>query len=234
MAGSPDIYRDGTYLTRNPTWHAEDSAWKARQIADIRRTHAIRPTTLCEIGCGSGELLQRLSQHFQHDVPCVGYDISPQAYAMCRSKEREHLRFALKDLRDCEDGAFHTILAIDVFEHVEDYFGFVRELKKKAEYKVFHIPLDLSVQSVLRGSRLLHWRAAYGHLHYFTKDTALATLRDTGYDVIDHVYTSGSLELPPAGWKAALMRGPRRLFFRLNQNLAARLWGGFSFLVLAK
>ncbi len=234
LMSTTTIYQDGTYLARNPTWHGEDSAWKAERILKMFRMHAIEPTSLCEIGCGSGEMLQHLSQHFQADVLCIGYDISPQAYAMCKPKETRNLRFALKNVFECEDAAFHVILSVDVFEHVEDYIGFLRELKKKATYKVFHIPLDLSVQSVFRGSRLLHWRSLYGHLHYFTKDTALATLRDTGYDVIDHVYTSGSLELPTGGWKAKLIKVPRKLLFQLHADLAARLLGGFSLLVLAK
>ena len=41
-----------------------------------------------------------------------------------------------------------TALLMDtVLEHLEDYFGFLRKLKTRATYKVFHIPLDLSVQT---------------------------------------------------------------------------------------
>jgi len=43
-------------------------------------------------------------------------------------------------------------MAIRLFEHVEDYLGFLRKMKTKATFKVFHIPLDLSVQTVLRMS----------------------------------------------------------------------------------
>jgi len=50
-----------------------------------------------------------------------------------------------------EDTYFDSLLCIDVFEHVEDYIGFVKTLKSKATYKIFHIPLDISVLSVIRG-----------------------------------------------------------------------------------
>ena len=79
-------------------------------------------------------------------------------------------------------------MAIDVFEHVEDYFGFLRKLREKAEYKIFHIPLDLSVQTVLRSSPIIKGRKSVGHIHYFTKETALETLKDTGYEIIDYFY----------------------------------------------
>ncbi len=125
-------------------------------------------------------------------------------------------------------------MAIDVFEHIEDYFGFLRKLKNKAVYKIFHIPLDLSVQSVFRSSRLMNARSSVGHIHYFTKETALATLKDTGYEVVDYFYTNSSLELPNLSWKANLMKLPRKLLFQLDSDLAARVLGGFSLLVLAK
>lgn len=38
-------------------------------------------------------------------------------------------------------------------------------------------------------------RRSVGHIHYFTKETALALLEDTGYRVIDHGYTWGATEL---------------------------------------
>lgn len=99
---------------------------------------------------------------------------------------------------------------------------------------MFHIPLDLSVQSVLRSSPIMQRRESVGHIHYFTKETALALLKDTGYEVIDYCYTNSSLELPNLSWKAKLMKLPRKLFFFIHQDLTVRILGGFSLLVLAK
>lgn len=73
-----------------------------------------------------------------------------------------------------------------------------------------------------------------GHLHYFTKETALANLNDTGYQVIDYFYTAGSVELPNRGWKSNLLRRPRKARFRLNSDSAVRILEGHSLLVLVK
>jgi hypothetical protein len=228
------IYEDGTYLAKHPSWHEEDSPWKAMQIIRMLNKNEINPTTVCEIGCGAGEILNCLSNSYGENVIFSGYDISPQAYDFCKKKEKQNLHYFLKDLLDEKDAYFDIVMAIDVFEHIEDYLGFIRKLRAKGEYKVFHIPLDLSVQTVLRASPLRFVRKKSGHIHYFTMETALAALKDTGYEVVDYFYTLASLEAPNLGWKAKLMRLPRKLFFAIHQDLAARILGGFSLLVLAK
>jgi hypothetical protein len=99
---------------------------------------------------------------------------------------------------------------------------------------VFHIPLDLSVQTVFRGDVLLTQREKLGHLHYFTKETALATLTGAGYEIVDYLYTGYSLELPNRSWRSKLLEVPRKLLFSVHQDLTVRIFGGFSLLVLAK
>lgn len=228
------IYQDGTYFDNNPRWHEEDSPWKAKQILKMLKKNSLDPKTICEVGCGAGEILNQLSHMDGGSREYFGYDISPQAFELCHRKARTNLSFKLMDLLKDEAAHFDVVMAIDVFEHVEDYFGFLRKLREKAEYKIFHIPLDLSVQTVLRAAPILMVRKKVGHIQYFTKETALETLRDTGYTIIDTFYTGGALELPNRGWKAGLLKIPRRMAFALHQDLAVRLLGGYSLLVLAK
>ena len=109
-----------------------------------------------------------------------------------------------------------------------------RRLKAKGRHKIFHIPLDLSVQSVLRSTPILKLRREVGHLHYFTKETALLTLEHAGYEVVDYFFTATAVELPDRGWKANLMKLPRRLLNAVSPDWAARLFGGYSLMVLAK
>lgn len=232
--GTKTIYEDGTYFDNNPTWHVEHSPWKAKQIEKILRNNNIDASTICEVGCGAGEILNCLANEYGDNVVFSGYEISPQAFEICKKKEKQNLHFFLKDLLEERDASFDVIMAIDVFEHVEDYVGFLRKFQAKGIYKVFHIPLDLSVRTVLCSSPILNNRASVGHIHHFTKDTALATLRDTGYEVIDYFYTNKSWELPNSSWKSSRMNLPRRLFFSIQQDLTVRILGGFSLLVLAK
>ena len=129
---------------------------------------------------------------------------------------------------------FDLVLAADVIEHVEDYLGFLTRLKPMADYKVFHIPLDLSAQSVARSRPITDLRHGVGHIHYFYKQTALAALEDCGYEILDYFYTASRLELPNQALSSRIMRIPRRAAFRVNPDLAVRVLGGFSLMVLAK
>jgi hypothetical protein len=109
----------------------------------------------------------------------------------------------------------------------------LRQFPKK--YKLYHIPLDINVSAVLRNSLIRH-RKTIGHIHYFTAESALATLQDTGHEIVDFAYTNGAIDLfkhhPLV--KTAIANGPRWLCAKISTPLAARLLGGFSLLVLAK
>lgn len=228
-----EMYQTAAYVERNPTWHEEDAPWKARQIEGILRRNTIACGTICEIGCGTGDILLTLERAFP-DATLSGYEISPHAYARASRKETARTRFYLEDLAAKRDSRFDVLLAIDVIEHVEDYLGFAKQLRGLAGVKVFHIPLDLSVQSLLRGWPISKLRKDVGHIHSFFKESALATLEDCGYRIIDHCYTASRLELPNQAWTSHAMKWPRRALFALNPDLAVRILGGYSLLVLAE
>ena len=228
-----NIYTDGTYYALHKDWHTKDAVWKARQIQKILSRNQITPVTFCDVGCGSGEIISLLYRCLQPPAQCCGYEISPQAYALCRQKEQERLSFYLKDIFEAPDHCFDLAMAIDVIEHVEDFYGFLREFQKKGKYKILHIPLDLSVMSLLRPAYLKKKRREGGHIHYFTGETALAALHSMGYRVVDWFFTSAAVDLPPKSFKSALMRFPRKLLFKISPDQTARLLGGYSILVLA-
>ena len=232
-ARAGERYFDGAYLAHNPTWHAEHSPTKARWIDELLKRNGVEPATIAEVGCGSGEILVELKKR-RPDARFTGFEISPQAYAICSTKQAPGLEFRLADLLETPNERFDLLLAIDVFEHVPDYMGFLKALRGKAEHALFHIPLDLSVQALLRGTSYPILRDHTGHLHYFFKYTALATLRDCGYEIVDWTYTRSSQELPGKGLRTRLANLPRRLVQLVSEDLSARLFGGYSLLVLAR
>ncbi len=227
------IYQSGEYLEKNPSWHAADSAWKAGQILKMIRKQNLHPVTVCEVGCGAGGILYHLHAELT-ETNFFGYEVSPQAFEICLAKSKERLQFALGDLLET-DKRFDLLLCIDVFEHVPDYLSFLEKLRGHAERFIFHIPLDLSMLTILRPSRLMQTRNGVGHIHMFTAEMALAVLKDTGYQVTDSFFTAGGLELEKnqRRLRTVLANLPRRALGKISPRLAARILGGYSLLVLA-
>ena len=139
-----EMYIGGEYFQKNPAWHVEDSLWKTRQILRMMARNGIKPGTVCEVGCGAGEILRQLQLSMDRECAFWGYEISPQAFELSESRANERLHFRLADIRTDKDAFFDLILIIDVIEHLEDYFGFLRDLRPKSKYKILHIPLDIS------------------------------------------------------------------------------------------
>jgi SAM-dependent methyltransferase len=232
-SGEKNIYTDGTYLEKNPEWHVDESPFKVDQILRMLAKHDLHPQTIADAGCGAGEVLRLLQQRMDGTCVFSGYDISPQAIELSRSRANEKLRFVQGEIAFDKQAYFDLILVQDVIEHVEDYFSFLRRIHPKSRLKILHIPLDLSVQAVLRRRGLLIRRERHGHIHYFTKETALAGVADSGYEIEDYFYTPRCIELAK-NLLQKVARAPRMLSFAIHQDLAVRILGGYSLLVLAK
>jgi cyclopropane fatty-acyl-phospholipid synthase-like methyltransferase len=232
-----ELYTSGEYLEKWPTWHAEISPWQARQIRRMLERHDLAPKTICEVGCGAGGILKQLQAYMNEDCIFWGYEISPQAFELCQSRANERLHFKLADFTQEQGAFFDLILVIDVIEHVEDFFSFLRAIQPKSSYKILHIPLDMAAKTIVQG-RVTTMLEEHGHIHYFTKDIALRMLKDIGYNVLDCFYTTPSVDLAANDAKGEirrqLMRIPRKLLFAINNDLAARTLGGYSLMVLAQ
>ncbi|MAT71678.1 MAG: methylase [Planctomycetaceae bacterium] len=233
------IYEDKTYLDKNPSWHEEDSPWKASQVVKMLRKQRLDVGSVADVGCGVGEVLSQVCSELRgnllaDDAVFHGYDVSTHAIERAREKVAPGLEFFAEDL--FETGKrYDLLMAIDVFEHVPDYLGFLSKCRDAAKYKLYHIPLDINVLSVMR-RKFRDYRKDVGHLHHFTADTALATLADTGHTVIDYFYTDGAISLAHLhpSYRKRLANSVRRPVSYFSTPLAALVLGGFSLMVLAE
>jgi SAM-dependent methyltransferase len=231
------LYTSGAYLEKNQGWHVEESPWKARQVLKMLAAHQLTPQTICEVGCGVGEVLKKLQDAMDPRCQFWGYDIAHEALERAQRRANAHLQFKQADITqepEASESAFDLLLVLDVIEHLEDYFQFLVAIKPRSRWKIFHIPLDLSVQTLLRPRGLLHVRELFGHVHYFTRETALAAVQECGYTVLDAVYTRRALEIPSRQFKRNLLNVPRLLVEKVHQETAVRLFGGWSLLVLVE
>ena len=215
-----DIYTDGDYLAKNPTWHVEHSGYKAAQVMKLIERNRLSPQTVAEVGCGAGEILNLLHQKLPSQVEFDGYEISPQAFALCQERAKPRLRYHCTDFL-AEPGGHDLILCLDLIEHIPDYLGFLQKLAPKGKHKIFRFPLDLSWMALWKMD--LRARYTVGHIHYFTKEIALAALKDTGFEVLDCYFDREK----PSRWI-------RRMMNRYNEDLTARIFGDCSLMILAR
>ncbi len=226
--GDISLYTGNEYLSRTAgTWHLEDSPFKARHVARLVERNNLAPRRVCEIGCGAGGILAALGDAWGADVDLTGYEISPAAHALSQRFARPNLRFILGDAFTSPE-CYDLAMVMDVIEHVEDCFAFLRRTRDKASYKVYHIPLEITCTTALRDG--LDRGYVVGHIHHFSTSTALAALRYTGHRVVDWLYTPVGLECGKL-LRTRLINPVRRL---LPTSWAARLVGGYSLLALTE
>jgi SAM-dependent methyltransferase len=229
-ADATDRYIGKAYATSRPNWHDEDAAWKASQIIELLARNSLRPHRIGDIGCGAGGVLQSLIKDLDTDAVGQGFDISPYAISMAMEKTAPNLTYDLADFLTTDHTGYDLLLCIDVFEHIEDYFGFLKQLRTRARYFVFHIPLDMNVKGLLRNHHLTE-RREVGHLHYFDFQTALCTLRDAGYEVVDHFYTRKPTD---SLLTKTIIVCENALAALSTRHFAVKIFGGVSLLVLAR
>jgi len=228
-----DRYVDGRYLDANPTWHDEDAPVKAAWVLEILAAHPeISAQSICDVGCGTGGVLEILQQRVGPDVRLTGFEPSQDAVRIAREK-RPDLQIIDRGATS-EDGPYDVAIMLDVFEHVEDYFGFLRGLQGLAQNYVFHIPLDMMGLNIVFPRQFMAMRETLGHLHHFCPQTALATLKATGYDVIDSKFTLVADDDARQSVPVRAVRRIRRVGWKHAPDLTARMIGGISLLVLAR
>ena len=227
-----NVFVSGDYLQKIPQWHTEDSSWKAKCVLQMIEGNGLSPRTIGEVGCGAGEVLRQLQ--VQMDPQCLfwGYDIAPAAIELCRSRENDRLHFRLADVVNEPNARFDLLLVLDVLEHQENYFSFLRDIKPLAPYKIFHQVLDLSVYSLIQKDGLTKRRRLLEDLHFFTKDTALQALRDEKYEILDWFYVPRSI-YRSSRIPEKIRQLPRALCFAVHKDFAVRLLGGYTLFVLA-
>lgn len=233
MKDYKERYFNSHYLKNNPTWHKEDAHWKASFVVKMLEENNIQPQSICEIGCGSGEVLSALGEIYKQ-AELTGFDISPDAAQFWNSHKDKSIQFINDDFLSLNNKTYDVILLLDVLEHMTDPFTFLLSLHNKARYYLIHFPLDLSVLSIVRENKLLDVRKSLGHIHYFTKNLALQIVKESNFHVVSHSYSGAMFSSPQKTWKTLLASIPRFIAYILNKDLGVRLLGGETLFVLCE
>ncbi len=225
-------YSDGTYANHYPDWHLEDAAHKAALVRGIIARNAISFQTLCDVGCGAGGVLHELSRALP-GRQYIGCDPAAEAIRIAKDCHAgSGIDFQVAHYVGQVTEPIDVITCLDVFEHIPDQLAFLEALRPMATFKIFHIPLELSVNWLLRSRLIAERRVIPGHLHYYTKPIALQVLKETGYTVLDCKLSR--IRRRSASVRSFAGNVLRSTIARFSEEKAALLIGGYSLVVLAQ
>lgn len=226
-----NMYENQIYLNKNKTWHQEDSLYKANIVIQMLRKTKIDFKNCLDIGCGAGLTTEILARRFKH-ASFHGNDISKDAAGFWKIREKlDNLSYS-QDPEIFSNTRYDLVVCLDVMEHVEDYFGFLRDIQKFGNHFIFNIPLDMNVLKIVTNG-IESVREEVGHLHYFSKYSALATLRDCGYQIEHDFISTAFLKVPPRNFRQAAVLPFRIITMCVGKNLSAKMLGGHSLVVYA-
>jgi ubiquinone/menaquinone biosynthesis C-methylase UbiE len=226
------IYTNEIYLQNNSNWHQEDSPYKASFVKKSIKRNNISFRTCADIGCGAGLVTELLAKEYPNSK-FKGCDFSNDAAVFWEQRTKsDNLEFSNADITT-ESGQYDLVICLDVFEHIEDYYSFLRSVRGVGKKFIFNIPLDMNVMKVLING-IEYARKEVGHLHYFSEYTALETLRDCGFKINDSFLSTAYLSTAPRSIRQLLVLPFRLASLALGKSLGARIFGGQSLVVYAE
>jgi len=241
---STDIYNDGTYASRNPLWHSQDSLWKAGHLYALLRDVLGQLGTIirvAEIGCGYGDVLGAVCAKLASaGITCqaTGYDVSQQALTEATRRHPE-FRFLRRDFWE-EGEPYDLGLLVDVLEHLEDPRSLLARVRAQCQWVLVHLPLDDNWlgRAMRPGAYFEYLRADRGHLHYFDRPAGLRLLQSVGLRVRQWRYTFWGVQLyrydRRSGRSAPLVHMLRTLGMTICPGLSVKALGGASLAALCR
>ena len=137
--------------------------------------------TVLDLGCGDGLLLELLRAK---RIEGTGLDVSEEAVRICRGKGFPAEAHALSDTLPYADGAFDTVVLLDVLEHVYDPASLLREAGRVARERVIiSVPNFSSLPARLHALRGLvpeNNRPNKGHVYWFNHPVLKALAGEAG------------------------------------------------------
>lgn len=178
-------------VTREAEWLRRTSVQKVASIRRLLRSAGLAPTSILEIGAGTGAVIGALrAQNVGQDHYAV--DFSDEALGVLRAAD-PGVRTAVADVTVSPDpfgaGPYDLAFASHVVEHLEHPEAFLRALLDvPTGHFIAEVPLEDLVFGRLK-ERLLHGRATHsaGHVQFFTRETFMCLLERAGWRVLDVV-----------------------------------------------
>ena len=236
-----NFYKSDEYTLQNPTYHIEDSLFKSNNFIKLLKISKFKIDEIknvIDVGCGAGGILKELkkTRYFNQETNFSGFDINKQIIHLANKDLPNNVNFFCEDFfKSNLYKKSDLILCADVYEHIDDYLGFLKRLSSGGKFFLFNIPLDLSVRTILSNKIINNNFEKLGHVHYFNKNIAKQMLNYCNFDIINVIYAKNFLEHEKKKTiKQLIYSIPVKIIDTINEDLSANMFGGYSLVVLAK
>lgn len=229
------LYTSAEYTDKVSDYHEKDSPFKWKNFEKCvvsARNKGLIPVesvrNVCEVGCGAGGILDCLTKStiFPALSKVDGWDINPSAIEIGKNKYNQ-INFYCQDLFTSGE-KYDLAICADVFEHVENPYLFLRNLRKTSKYFLFNIPLESNLLSMLQGKRIMRRSFdSVGHLHFYSASTAELILEVSGYRCLSKRIAfdrTGNLRAYPS-LKKTIAAAPQFFLEKLSPYLSSVVMG---------
>ncbi|MBI5711345.1 MAG: class I SAM-dependent methyltransferase [Candidatus Eisenbacteria bacterium] len=155
--------------------------------------------SVLEVGCGEGHVTEKLARFFPH-AQVTGTDSSPEIVEVAK-RSHPDLRFEQRSVYDLTRSGEHwdLVVACEVFEHLDDPRGALREIAAVAGAMLVTVPREplWRILNVARGKYLARLGNSHGHVQNWNRGRFLDLLREQ-VEVVDW--------RSPLPWTQALCR----------------------------
>lgn len=228
------FYETGTYYSLHADYD-RDAPYKVRDFLKLFLPYAARKgvkvRSFADVGCGGGGAAVTLARGLReagHPVETArGYEVSPHVTQL----RHELVEFRHEDF-SAADTHVDLVTLFDVFEHVPDPVGFLRNVASRCHFIGMHIPLDDSIGNGLF-NRFRSLMDDPGHIMYLDTASAFTLVAMSGILTQDYRYTivhRYPCGRATRGQKLALPIRAALAF--ISPWLAAKTVGGVSLVVL--
>jgi 2-polyprenyl-3-methyl-5-hydroxy-6-metoxy-1,4-benzoquinol methylase len=151
-------------------------------ISELPRFLGRHPSSLLDIGCGDGVLLEVACNH---GLRCAGVEVSPNLLAKLRARFSGRAAIA-SDVNMLPDGVYDVVTLISVLEHVHEPYQVLRAALSRLVpdgVLLVNVPNSAGIPARLYGPRWDQIEPLV-HLYYFTARTLSLMLERVGLRVI--------------------------------------------------
>ena len=222
-----DLYRRET--DREAEWLRRTSGGKVDAVERLLAARGIAPSTVLEVGAGTGAVIGGLRQRGVGDRH-YAVDFSPDAVGVLQASE-PGVTAAVADVLEAPDpfgaGPYDVVLASHVVEHLEEPTAFLRGLHRvPSEWLIVEVPLeDLWFGRVKArgGSRVDH---PAGHVQFFDRERFLSLVADAGWDAVEETTYAPVMSDDAFSFAYGDASPVRRAHKTLTERVLPRVLGG--------